>query len=226
MKILGIETGAAIASVALCDGETVIVQRFGQSDKRHAETILPLIETVLADAHATLNEIDVLAVDSGPGSFTGIRIGVSVANAIANAKQIPVASVDSLTALYALADAPTAPTCAIIDAANENGYMAFYDGGARKLEPSAEGIAEYCQKLPDGVCFVGDAALQCADLIKDNCKGATFAKAEQCVLTAESVCRGFLLLNNATNTPARPAYLRACQAERMYQKHMEENSGK
>ena len=98
MKLLAIETTAPVATVALWrDGE---VTRYSADDtKKHAETVLPLVERLLAETGETLSAMDYFAVDIGPGSFTGVRIGVCIANAFGYAMQKPVIGCNALETL-------------------------------------------------------------------------------------------------------------------------------
>ena len=99
MIILALETTACVASVALLEDEAVLGVLQCDAEKKHAETVLPAIKQLLAQQQIDLSRIDALAVDVGPGSFTGVRIGVCIANAFAYALQKPVIAVDSLRVL-------------------------------------------------------------------------------------------------------------------------------
>lgn len=154
MKILAFETTDAIASVALyLDGdvfETVI-----DTDRRHAESVLPAAEALLSAHGLMTGDMDAFAADVGPGSFTGVRIGVCMANALGAAHRKPIVPVNALEALaYPY---PTETVCALIDARNGNGYGAVYQRGTTIKEPCACVIADFTADLPNGCRMVGTA---------------------------------------------------------------------
>lgn len=152
MKILAFETTDVVASVALyLDGavyETVI-----DTNLRHAESVLPAAEALLSAHGLTTADMDAFAADVGPGSFTGVRIGVCMANALGAAHQKPVIAVNALETLaYPYRDETV---CALIDARNGNGYGALYRNGEAVKEPCACVIADFTADLPEDCCMVG-----------------------------------------------------------------------
>ncbi|HGN1705025.1 TPA: tRNA (adenosine(37)-N6)-threonylcarbamoyltransferase complex dimerization subunit type 1 TsaB [Providencia rettgeri] len=97
-RILAVDTATEACSVALwCDGE--IVSRFAVSPREHTQKVLPMVEEVLAEAEMTLNQLDALAFGRGPGSFTGVRIGVGIAQGLALGADLPMIGVSSLMTL-------------------------------------------------------------------------------------------------------------------------------
>ena len=154
MNILAFETTDAVASVAVSlDGtvyETVI-----DTDRRHAESVLPAAEALLAAHGLSTADIDAFAADVGPGSFTGVRIGVCMANALGAAHGKPVVAVNALEALaYPYRDETV---CALIDARNGNGYGAVYAKGEPLTPPCACVIADFTADLPAGCRMIGTA---------------------------------------------------------------------
>lgn len=97
-RILAVDTATEACSVALlCDGE--IISRFAFSPREHTQKVLPMVEEVLAQAGIKLNQLDALAFGRGPGSFTGVRIGVGIAQGLALGADLPMIGVSSLMAL-------------------------------------------------------------------------------------------------------------------------------
>ena len=94
MLILACDTSCYVASAALVRDGVCLCELFAPTDRKHAETALPLMERLLAETETALASLDLLAVDIGPGSFTGVRIGVSTVNAMAYALDKPVVPVD------------------------------------------------------------------------------------------------------------------------------------
>lgn len=154
MKILAFETTDAVASVALyLDGtvyETVL-----DTDRRHAESVLPAAEALLSEHGLSAADMDAFAADAGPGSFTGVRIGVCMANALGAAQKKPVVAVDALETLAYPYRNET--VCALIDARNGNGYGAVYRNGEPIRPPCACVIADFTADLPAGCRMTGTA---------------------------------------------------------------------
>jgi len=194
MKLLGFETTDVIASVALyLDGtvfETVL-----SGEKRHAESVLPAAEALLREHGLSTADMDAFAVDVGPGSFTGVRIGVCLANALGLAHQKPVIAVNSLETLAE--PFGNAAVCAIIDARNGNGYGAVYRDGACVTEPTACEIEPFTAALPDGCRCTGTAA------------------GDGALPSAASVVR--IAAKREGTAQASPMYLKPSQAERLKQ---------
>ena len=195
MKILGLETTDAIASVALyLDGE--VIERKISGEKRHAESVLPAAEALLRENGLTVADMDAFAADVGPGSFTGVRIGVCMANALGLAQQKPVVAVNALEALaepYTLQDAPV---CALIDARNGNGYGAVYRGEQCLVAPCTCEQEPFSASLPTGCRITGTAA-------------------DGALPTASSVVR--IAAKRQGTEQVTPMYLKPSQAERLKQ---------
>ena len=151
MKLLALSTSGPGASVAVFSEDSLKGVWFGATGLAHSETLFVTIDKALGEAGMQIREFDAFAVDVGPGSFTGVRIGVSAANALAYACNRPVIAIDSLTALYY--NMPKEPrVCALLDARNGNGYASlFLDGNSEG--PDAVSIAEYLRKIPRTHCF-------------------------------------------------------------------------
>ena len=154
MKVLAFETTDTVASVALyLDGavyETVI-----DTDCRHAESVLPAAEALLSAHALSTADMDAFAADVGPGSFTGVRIGVCMANALGAAHHKPVIAVDALETLAYPYRNET--VCALIDARNGNGYGALYRHGDAIKSPCACVIDDFTADLPEHCRMTGTA---------------------------------------------------------------------
>ena len=99
MKILALESSAVAASVALCEDETLIAQTFLNTGLTHSQTLLPMVENLLQSCGLTMADVDLVAVAEGPGSFTGLRIGVAAAKGLAWAAQLPCAGCSTLESM-------------------------------------------------------------------------------------------------------------------------------
>ncbi|MFQ8760403.1 MAG: tRNA (adenosine(37)-N6)-threonylcarbamoyltransferase complex dimerization subunit type 1 TsaB [Intestinimonas sp.] len=99
MKILALESSATAASVAVCEDETLLAQSFQHSGLTHSRTLMPMCRDLLENCGLTLEEMEVVAVAAGPGSFTGLRIGVAAAKGLAWPGDKPCAGVSTLEAM-------------------------------------------------------------------------------------------------------------------------------
>lgn len=126
MKILAVSTSSNNCSVALLEDDNIIKELNICNEKTHSEKFMPLIDELLSETKTSLSDINLISVDNGPGSFTGIRIGIATIKAIAEFKNIPVVACSSLEALaYNVADADY--ICSIIDARNNQVYAGIFD---------------------------------------------------------------------------------------------------
>jgi tRNA threonylcarbamoyladenosine biosynthesis protein TsaB len=153
MNLLAFETSTEACSVALWrDGE--VVERFEIAPRRHAELALPWAEALLAEAGVARTQLDAIAVGRGPGAFTGVRLGVAIAQGIALALDIPVLPVSTLLALAARAPDSAQRVLAAIDARMGEVYLGAFvrEAGSeawRALQPESVG-APATVALPDG----------------------------------------------------------------------------
>lgn len=125
MNLLAIETATEACSVALLHGDGLI-DRSEMAPRRHAELVLPMAESLLAEAGITRKQLDAIAVGRGPGAFTGVRLAISVAQGLALALDIPVVPVSSLAALAMQAPRNDAATLAVIDARRHEIYAGAF----------------------------------------------------------------------------------------------------
>ncbi len=142
--ILCIETSTAVCSVALVENGNVIALRESIDGQNHAEKITIFIDEIMKEANVVYKDLDAIAVSMGPGSYTGLRIGVSTAKGFCYALEKPLIAVDTLAAmaygfissqLSAISYQPTAILCPMIDARRMEVYSAFFN---EKLERTSE----------------------------------------------------------------------------------------
>jgi len=174
MNVLGFDTATRATTVAFLpeEGDAVEARHDPAPGERpgHAAELLRLVEDVLARAGAAWEDVDRLAVGTGPGTFTGLRIGIATARALAQARDLPLVGVGSLRALAegALAEGPAAdrPVLAVLDARRGEAFAAAWSPGDRPgelLVPVAlapERLAEWVVALPATPLAVGDGALE------------------------------------------------------------------
>ena len=221
MLILGIETASSTASVALMREDSLLSEHSVHHTRTHSETVMPMVEHMLTELGFAPNQLGAIAVNCGPGSFTGVRIGVCAANAMGAALHIPVVGVNALEVLYENVRFWPGKVCAMIDARNDNAYFAQYENGAQAAAPSAEEVAVYLQNVPAGALFVGDGAMAYVHVILEAVKNAKIAPEDTSLSHASALCRIAGRRLAQAEEPAMeaiPLYLRPSQAERMWQK--------
>lgn len=144
MKVLSIDTSSKIASIAIIEDGRVLDEMHVLSEEEHSQTLMPMIEKMFNDNNMDLDEIDLIGCSRGPGSFTGIRIGIATAKAFSDAKNIPLIGIDSLEALaYSVVIEKENNDCeilAMINAKNDNVYAATYlvNNGKLNMVKNAE----------------------------------------------------------------------------------------
>jgi tRNA threonylcarbamoyladenosine biosynthesis protein TsaB len=172
MLILGIETATERVSVAIGGHEGVLGMFEVTRGRRHAETLTPAIDFVCRQADVTLDEISVVAVDVGPGLFTGMRVGLAAGKAIAQALRVPMIAISSLDLLAYPLRRTDKVIAAVIDARKGEIFYALYrqvPGGIQRVsEPTAgrvdDLIADLLARSQEVVC-VGDGAIRYRDEI-------------------------------------------------------------
>jgi len=167
MKILALDTSSQAASCALvCDG-ALVCENFANNGLTHSQTLMPMIEQLLGRAGIRICDIDVFAVSTGPGSFTGLRIGISSVKGMAMAANKPCAAVPTLFGLACNAQLFDGYVAAVMDARRSQFYTALFEcrglSVSRKSPDeaiSAEDLRErLCAVAPAPVLLIGDGAL-------------------------------------------------------------------
>ena len=126
MKILSIETSNKICSVAILEDKNLIKKIELNNGLTHSETLMPLIKQILEETKLSLSNIDLLVCDIGPGSFTGIRIGIATVKAFTDSLNIPSVGISSLEGLaYNIKNEGL--ICSLIDCKNNNCYYSLYE---------------------------------------------------------------------------------------------------
>ncbi len=225
MKILALESSALAASACLCEDEFLVAQFYENSGMTHSRTLLPMAEQLLANCGATLQEVDVIAVAAGPGSFTGLRIGVSAAKGLAWALDKPCAKVSTLEAMaWNLAFLP-GQLCPVMDARRAQVYNArFSSDGERitRLSPdraiSLEELKCELEEAPGPQILVGDGAQLCYNYFIERGLSVRMTPPNLRFQSAWGVARAALELARAGKLISAhelvPDYHRLSQAER------------
>ena len=228
LKILAVECSATPASAAIIDGEKLVAQAFANVKLTHSQTLMPMIENLLAASKINLNDIEGFAISNGPGSFTGVRIGISAIKGLAAAKKLPCVGVSTLLAMaYNYSDTDCI-VCAVMDARCNQFYNAIFDiqdGIISRLcndralmgDELVEEIKKISQSSDKCVIIIGDGA---EVFYKSVCDINNVRKAHPSREFQNAVGVGYAALesfqNGKTISPNEllPFYLRLPQAER------------
>ena len=227
MLILAFESSAKAASVALVRDGSLVSQYSQCSALTHSRTLLPMAEDMLKNAELTIGDVDLFAVAHGPGSFTGVRIGVSTVKGLAWAGGKPCVGVSTLEAMawHGLAAGPY--VCPVMDARRQQVYNALFeirDGKPVRLtedRPIAlSELAPQLAALPSPVFLVGDGAGLTAKYLAD--AGIPFRLAPENLLWQSAWGEAMAAQDKTPGTADAllPVYLRLSQAERERQERM------
>ena len=178
MKILAVDTSSMMGSVALIDDDKIIAEQLLNIRITHSERFISSIETILESAETDIKSIDGFGVAIGPGSFTGLRIGLAAVKGFAFTLDKPVVGVSTLRALALNAGISGFPVAALLDARRGEYYLGIYqfenDKIIARLEDKVlppDQVIKEVQALKEKVIFVGDGLYSLKGLIKEKLKG-------------------------------------------------------
>ena len=229
MKILALETSAKAVSAAVSENGKILCSGYQDTGLTHSRTLMPIVEHILKNTGLTVADMDAIAVAAGPGSFTGIRIGVAAAKGLAFAADKPAVGVSTLAAMARnVAFCDGLVICAM-DARRQQVYNALFeakDGQLTRLTPdraiALEDLAEELRSDPRPKTVVGDGARLCFAHLTEAGISCRLAPAQLVMQNAMSVAleaeamaaEGKLVSAQALE----PVYLRPAQADRLRQK--------
>lgn len=221
MKILSVDSSAVSASAAILSDGVLMGENFTNVKLTHSQTLLPMVENVLKNTQTKISDIDIFSVSSGPGSFTGVRIGVAAIKGLADGVNKPCFGVSTLEAIaYPYFDSDYT-ICAVMDARCSQVYTATFRNGKRIKEDRAILISELAEQIKDfdKVVFVGDGADVCYNELKDKLNNISVANNQLKFQRASSVAFLTEKYINDGKKPVNsnellPIYLRLPQAER------------
>ena len=223
MLILALESSAKAASAAVARDGTLLDMQFQNSGLTHSRTLLPMAEEALRQSGLTLRDMDAVAVARGPGSFTGVRIGVSAAKGLCWGADKPAIGVSTLEAMaWNAADAPEGTlVCCAMDARRNQIYNAlfrFENGRPLRLtEDRAIGLDALAEELlasEKEVFVLGDGASLCYNHLLENNVPVSLAPEAIRLQNAWGVCRAAEGVEPRSAAELLPRYLRLSQAER------------
>ncbi len=225
MRIIALESSAVCASVAVTEDEKLIAQSFQHSGLTHSATLMPMVSDLLKNAGLTLEEMDVVAVAAGPGSFTGVRIGVAAAKGLAWPGDKPCAPCSTLESMAWPLAHMDGEICAVMDARRGQVYAArFLAEGGKLTRLSGDGavsldeLSDQAKILGETQVLVGDGALLCYNGLRERGVPAVLAPEHLRWQSAYGVALCALRLAGegglVSAAAMAPAYHRLSQAER------------
>lgn len=236
MKILAIDTSSLTASCAVTDDEKLLGEiyadtallgsLYGKSDFAHSQMLMPLLDNLLSGLRLPLSEIELFAVTDGPGSFTGLRIGLSAVKGLAHAAEKPCVGVSTLEALAYNFSGTGLIVAPVLDARCSQVYTALFEckmgeAPTRLFADEAITLSELetrLKKIDSSVFLVGDGAEMCYNMLNGKVSGLQLSSPAARFTRAAAVAAAALRLygegNAVTPDALAPAYLRLPQAER------------
>lgn len=223
MKILAVDSSAKTASVAVVDGKTLVSECFVNAGLTHSRTLMPMVDNALSQADMKISDIDAFCVNAGPGSFTGIRIGVAAVKGLALFEDKPCAGISTLeSAAYNFVD-ENCVVCVSMDARCNQVYTALfrcensqvirlYDDKAVSIDDLCDELSQYNEKI----YLAGDGAEICFASFKDRLHDVVLAaenrRYQRAYGAALAAANNEQLFKNSAELA--PVYLRLPQAER------------
>lgn len=230
MRVLSIDTATEAASCAVIEDSRLLGEITFNFEKQHSVILMPIIDNLLTSLHMDISSIDGFISSKGPGSFTGLRIGMSTIKGLSFGAQKPFISVSTLDALAFNLAYSSGIICPILDALRDNVYTALYSFRDEELKRISDymviSIEELINMVKDekSIHFIGDGTFKFKDILRENIKGSTFAPAHLNFARASSLGElGLKLLKDGIHedlNSSTPIYLRKSQAEREYDKKM------
>ena len=227
MYILGIETSTKTGSVAVVSEQAIVAQYSLNIEVTHSERLMATVDRVLKDTGLAIADMDAFAVAIGPGSFTGLRIGLATVKGLVLATGKPVAAVPTLRALAALVPFSAYPVCPMLDARKHEVYAALYrvegDGPAQLMPEATVPISDLASRITGKTVFIGEAAsLYRADIEERLGDRALFGPRSASLPSAGTVAElGLSMIKSGVRVDAdslTPLYIRRPEAEVAWEK--------
>lgn len=222
MLLLAFETSAKAASVALFEGKTLLAEQYQNTGLTHSQTLMVMAEDLLKQCGKTAQDVQAVAVANGPGSFTGVRIGVAAAKGFAWASEIPLYGVSTLEAMVMGLGVHDGYVCAVMDARREQVYNALFyvnQGVLSRQTPdraiSLADLKNELKSLEKPIFLVGDGSILCYNTLHKEVPNLILPSEWRMHQRAVGVGLA-ALAQEQPDDPAglTPNYLRLSQAER------------
>ena len=170
MKILSVDSSSVSASVAITENGVTLAENFINNGLTHSQTLMPMVEKTLKDANVSVKDMELFAITNGPGSFTGVRIGIASVKGMADALNKKCVAISTLEAIAEPLKNEDCIACAVMDARCNQVYTAIFENGNRLCEDKAVLIDELGKELKSynkKVVFIGDGSVLCYEKLKD-----------------------------------------------------------
>ena len=218
MKILAIDSTANTSTVALLEDETLIALYTVNTKNTHSETLLPMVKSMLDSCRVTVDDVDALAVANGPGSFTGVRIGVATVKGLAFGKNKKCVAVSTTEALCQNLEGFDGIVCPIMNARRGQVYTCIYKNGNPLIDESCMMLDELIPILEaygEKIYFTGDGYELIVDReIKNKCQTPELLRYSNAFSVGKAAYKKIQNGEYTTDSELRVNYLRKPQAER------------
>ena len=222
MIILSLDSTSVTASVAISENGVVLAENFINNGLTHSQTLMPMVEKTLTDSNKSIKDVDLFAITNGPGSFTGVRIGIASVKGMADALNKKCMAVSTLEAISEPLKDEDSIACAVMDARCNQVYTAIFENGNRLCEDKAiliDDLGEELKQYDKKIVFIGDGAELCYNKLCESLKNVEIANENIRYVHASSICRlaEDKVKNNEEfidSAKLVPFYLRVPQAER------------
>ncbi|MEG0180616.1 MAG: tRNA (adenosine(37)-N6)-threonylcarbamoyltransferase complex dimerization subunit type 1 TsaB [Peptostreptococcaceae bacterium] len=228
MKILGIDTSTMAANVAVLEDDKLICEYSVNTKKTHSQKLMPMMESMLNLSDIDITEIDAIGICVGPGSFTGLRIGMATAKAMAHVNNLPIIGVNSLEILGENMNLCSKKICSILDAQRNQVYTAKYileDNKIKEVEEVSiaqiDNLLQELEATKEEWVIIGEAVYKYKDKI-ENISNITMSSPVNNITKASSLCtiaRNKMMENKDIHNcyDINPMYIRKSQAEEQYE---------
>ena len=222
MRILSVDSSSVTASVAITENGKVLAENFINNGLTHSQTLMPMVEKTIQEIGISVKDIDLYAITHGPGSFTGVRIGIASVKGMADALGKQCVAVSTLEAIAEPLKNEDVIACAVMDARCNQVYTAIFNSGDRLCEDKAvliDELGEELKRYDKKIVFIGDGSVLCYEKLCENIQNCEVADERIRYVHGSSV--GFVAEGKIKNAEEPinsanlvPFYLRLPQAER------------
>ncbi|MDY6011942.1 tRNA (adenosine(37)-N6)-threonylcarbamoyltransferase complex dimerization subunit type 1 TsaB [Clostridium sp.] len=235
MLVLSVDSSSKCATAALIKDDLLLAEYTLNNKREHSVLLMGIIQKLLDDSGITIDDVDGFVVSKGPGSFTGLRIGMATIKGLSFGSNKPYVSVSTLEGLAFSVSSFDGIICPIMDALRENVYTAIYRSKNGKLETIVDctsmelsELKEKLNELGEKVMFTGDGVYKHKDYLIENIENASFAPIHLNTVRASQIGEiGLNLLKNGIKDDdnSSPLYLKQPQAVRELEKRLQMNNG-
>lgn len=218
MRVLCIDTSTNVCSVAIVEDKKILYEKSINISLKHSELLMPMIQEAILESKIDKKELDVICVSKGPGSFTGVRIGVTTANTLSQVLKIPVRGVSTLRSIANAVFVTDKIICPVVDAKGKKVYAGIYTKKDKLQELEKEDVYTYdeiisiLKKYNKDIILMGENIESLNELLNNNIEKNIF-RDDYVNLFRASYLAKCLDFNDDENLYVKPMYLKKSQAE-------------